>query len=384
MDSQQSERRSAPSQPSEGRRVRPPGRQNPAPLEHRSVCTRGSEAAESPDRTPQGPARAAGAADSRSEEATRAAANARRQGSSHRPSSPRLRGDSAAASARRLSRGYRPGPRQRPQPGGGGRRGAAAHAGTRSPARASGPAAAERRTTTPEEERSPPWAGCGKPGLAASIPTTSGLRRWRGAAAGCYGDGLLQPLERIRGSPWRTTPWIRRIGLYILIQPAGQLLFAALIGCSKKAASPGRSLAFLPSATEKAAFGEKIKKISTTSEYDWDKKSNSASNSDTEMKPEQLPPCVNPGNPVFSCMLDPKTLHTATSLSKPKMIMYKTNSSNYGEFLPMAQFFPCNYTPKEQVFSSHIRATGLYQNNTLNTAPDRTRTLDFPNFQHTL
>nr|XP_017497285.2 uncharacterized protein C15orf65 homolog isoform X1 [Manis javanica] len=119
-------------------------------------------------------------------------------------------------------------------------------------------------------------------------------------------------------------------------------------------------------------------------DYFPNKKSTSASNSDTEMKPEQLHPCVNPGNPVFSCMLDPKTLYTATSLSKPKMIMYKTNSSNYGAFLPMPQFFPCSYTPKEQVFSSHIRATGFYQNNTLNTAPDRTRTLDFPNFQHTL
>ncbi|XP_055135204.2 piercer of microtubule wall 2 protein [Symphalangus syndactylus] len=117
---------------------------------------------------------------------------------------------------------------------------------------------------------------------------------------------------------------------------------------------------------------------------DPDKKSTSPSNSDTEMKSEQLPPCVNPGNPVFSCMLDPKTLQTATSLSKPQMIMYKTNSSHYGEFLPIPQFFPCNYTPKEQVFSSHIRATGFYQNNTLNTAPDRTRTLDFPNIQHTL
>ncbi|XP_055219164.1 piercer of microtubule wall 2 protein isoform X1 [Gorilla gorilla gorilla] len=115
-----------------------------------------------------------------------------------------------------------------------------------------------------------------------------------------------------------------------------------------------------------------------------DKKSTSPSNSDTKMKSEQLPPCVNPGNPVFSCMLDPKTLQTATSLSKPQMIMYKTSSSHYGEFLPIPQFFPCNYTPKEQVFSSHIRATGFYQNNTLNTAPDRTRTLDFPNIQHTL
>ncbi|XP_036099863.1 uncharacterized protein C15orf65 homolog [Molossus molossus] len=119
-------------------------------------------------------------------------------------------------------------------------------------------------------------------------------------------------------------------------------------------------------------------------EYDWDKESTSASNSDTEMKPEQLPTCVNAGNPVFSCMMDPKTLRTATSLSEPKMIMYKTNSSAYGEFLPMPQFFPCIYTPKGQAFSSHIRATGFYQNNTLNTAADRTRTLDFPNFQRTL
>ncbi|KAM8783781.1 piercer of microtubule wall 2 protein [Rhynchonycteris naso] len=119
-------------------------------------------------------------------------------------------------------------------------------------------------------------------------------------------------------------------------------------------------------------------------EYDWDKKNTSTSNADTEMKPEPLPTCVNPGNPVFSCMLDPKTLHTATSLSEPKMIMYKTNASTYGEFSPMPQFFPCNYTPKGQEFSSRIRATGFYQNNTLNTVPDRNRTLDFPNFQHTL
>ncbi|XP_047594146.1 piercer of microtubule wall 2 protein [Lutra lutra] len=119
-------------------------------------------------------------------------------------------------------------------------------------------------------------------------------------------------------------------------------------------------------------------------EYDWDKKCASASNSGTEVKPEQVLPCVNPGNPVFSCMLDPKTLYTATSLSKPKMIMYKTNSSNYGEFLPKPQFFPCNYTPRDQVFSNHISATGFYQNNSLNTTPDRTRTLDFPNFQRTL
>ncbi|XP_006831921.1 PREDICTED: uncharacterized protein C15orf65 homolog [Chrysochloris asiatica] len=115
-----------------------------------------------------------------------------------------------------------------------------------------------------------------------------------------------------------------------------------------------------------------------------EKKITSTSNSDTERKSVQQPPCMNPGNPVFSCMLDPKTLCTATSLSKPQMIMYKTKSTDYGEFSPIPQFLPCIYAPKRAVFTHHIRATGFYQNNSLNTAPDRTRTLDFPNFQHTL
>ncbi|XP_008845941.1 uncharacterized protein C15orf65 homolog [Nannospalax galili] len=124
--------------------------------------------------------------------------------------------------------------------------------------------------------------------------------------------------------------------------------------------------------------------MARVTDCNWDKKSTLASNSDTETKPEPPPPCVNPGNPVFSCMLDPKTLCTATSLSEPQMIMYKTSSGYYGAFRPAPHFFPCNYTPKEQVFSSYIRATGFYQNSSLNTAPDRTRTVDFPNFQHTL
>ncbi|XP_038180076.1 uncharacterized protein C15orf65 homolog [Arvicola amphibius] len=119
-------------------------------------------------------------------------------------------------------------------------------------------------------------------------------------------------------------------------------------------------------------------------EIDCDLDKKSTLTSDAEMKPEPLAPCVNPGNPVFSCMLDPKTLHSTTSLSKPQMIMYKTNSSQYGAFSPRPQFFPCKYIPTEQVFSNHIRATGFYQNNSLNTTPDRTRTIDFPNFQHTL
>ncbi|XP_022268231.1 piercer of microtubule wall 2 protein [Canis lupus baileyi] len=374
----------------------------PLPWHIARVSEQGSEAARPPDPTPQGSAQARGAADSRSDTSpARAPARSRRllrPRSSPSSSKRSLTEDPAPASARPLSCGCRTVPdrrprllsrasnpprakqqpaRRRPQPGGGGRRGAAAHAGTRSPASSSGPAPEEARTTTPKDERSPPRLGCRKLGGATAIPTTSGPRPLSCSAAGCYGDGLLLPLQRIRGFTSEAALWIRRISRYLLIRRTVDILFAALIGCSK---NPARSLVLPTAAGKDCVYG----KNKEDTEDDRDKKCASASDSGTEMKPEQLPPCVNPGNPVFSCMLDPKTLQTATSLSKPKMIMYKTNSSNYGEFLPMPQFFPCNYTPREQVFSSRIRATGFYQNNSLNAAPDRTRTLDFPNLQHTL
>ncbi|XP_007479776.1 piercer of microtubule wall 2 protein isoform X1 [Monodelphis domestica] len=101
-------------------------------------------------------------------------------------------------------------------------------------------------------------------------------------------------------------------------------------------------------------------------------------------KPIDHPPCVNPGNPVFSCMLDPSSLQTSNTLSKPHMIMYKTTSENYGEMTPAAPFLPCGYFPKNGTFTSHLRLTGMFQNHYLNTALDRGRVIDFPNFQHTL
>lgn len=67
--------------------------------------------------------------------------------------------------------------------------------------------------------------------------------------AGHYGDGLLQPHERI--PPRRTGPGIKRIRFHVLVQPTARLLFAALIGRSGRAACPLRSLAFSPSAAGK-------------------------------------------------------------------------------------------------------------------------------------
>uniref|UniRef100_A0ABK0LBQ3 Piercer of microtubule wall 2 n=1 Tax=Rattus norvegicus TaxID=10116 RepID=A0ABK0LBQ3_RAT len=79
-------------------------------------------------------------------------------------------------------------------------------------------------------------------------------------------------------------------------------------------------------------------------ETDCDLDKKTSLTSDAEMRPAEPPaPCINPGNPVFSCMLDPKTLHTSTSLSKPQMIMYKTNASQYGAFSPRPYFLPLSW-----------------------------------------
>uniref|UniRef100_A0A8C6GAI0 Uncharacterized protein n=1 Tax=Mus spicilegus TaxID=10103 RepID=A0A8C6GAI0_MUSSI len=79
-------------------------------------------------------------------------------------------------------------------------------------------------------------------------------------------------------------------------------------------------------------------------------------------KPEPLALCLSLGRSLFSCMLDPKTLH---------VMLYKTSSGQYGVSLSRSQFLPCKHTPKEQMSPSHMRATGLYPNNCLNTTPDQ-------------
>lgn len=103
------------------------------------------------------------------------------------------------------------------------------HAGSRSLARAFSPAAAERRTTTPKEARSTPRRACGTPGLLTASLTTSGpgagKAEKRGEArrpvvmeTGCYNLS-----KGFAVSPRRTAPDID----------------PDLIGCTKKAASPG-------------------------------------------------------------------------------------------------------------------------------------------------
>ncbi|XP_019359800.1 PREDICTED: uncharacterized protein C15orf65 homolog isoform X1 [Gavialis gangeticus] len=110
-----------------------------------------------------------------------------------------------------------------------------------------------------------------------------------------------------------------------------------------------------------------------------------SSSSETEKaKAASLPPCANPGNPVFSCMLDPKALTTNNFLTKPQLLLFKTTSSDYGAIPPTSQMVPCKYHAKVQTFSKQLLTCGLRQHNYINTAIDKSRVYDYPNLQHTL
>ncbi|XP_074863261.1 piercer of microtubule wall 2 protein [Carettochelys insculpta] len=101
-------------------------------------------------------------------------------------------------------------------------------------------------------------------------------------------------------------------------------------------------------------------------------------------KSVQLPSCANPGNPVFSCMLDLKTLTTNNFLTNPQLLLFKTTSSDYGAIPPTSQMVPCTYRPRDETFTKHLLICGIPQHNYINTAIDRSRVYDYPNMQHTL
>ncbi|XP_010073521.1 PREDICTED: uncharacterized protein C15orf65 homolog [Pterocles gutturalis] len=101
-------------------------------------------------------------------------------------------------------------------------------------------------------------------------------------------------------------------------------------------------------------------------------------------QPPHLPLCANPGNPVFSCMLDPKALMTDGSLTKPQVLLFKTTSGEYGAIPPISQMVPRSYHPVDHTFSKHLLTCGSFPDSSLNTAIDRSRVYDNPNIQHTL
>ncbi|OCT89562.1 hypothetical protein XELAEV_18018184mg [Xenopus laevis] len=88
-------------------------------------------------------------------------------------------------------------------------------------------------------------------------------------------------------------------------------------------------------------------------------------------------PCVNPGNPVFSCMTAPVTAPNHIFQAKQRNVLFKTSSSEY-------EMAPCSHHPVSQRFSQHLGQCGMYRNHSFNTMVDRSRVHDCPNLQYTL
>ncbi|KAJ8252418.1 hypothetical protein COCON_G00217300 [Conger conger] len=96
------------------------------------------------------------------------------------------------------------------------------------------------------------------------------------------------------------------------------------------------------------------------------------------------PLCANPGNAVFSCMMQPVTASAPSAGSKPQNILYKTTSCSYGLLPGTYESSPCTYHPVSMQFSEHLNKCGMYRNNSFNTSVDRSRVYDCLNLHNTI
>ena len=89
----------------------------------------------------------------------------------------------------------------------------------------------------------------------------------------------------------------------------------------------------------------------------------------------------NSGNPIFTCLGEVKNPETGLPRDEyyqPHHPLYQTSSNAYGEMHSTPASVPSTFHSKSMKFSQHLGVCGMYRNQSLNTAMDRSKVYDPP------